>query len=51
MERVLNKTKEVVSCGTSAVDDDTLSCETSEDEIWAAIKQLKNGKSPGKDMI
>ena len=31
--------------------DESLFCEPSEAEIWAAIKRLKNGKAPGKDMI
>ena len=31
--------------------DKSLSCEASETEIRAAIKQLKNGKAPGVDMI
>ena len=31
--------------------DKSLSCEPSETEIRLAIKQLKNGKAPGVDMI
>ena len=33
------------------VDCESLSCEPSEAEIWAAISQLINGKAPGVDMI
>ena len=54
-ESVLDTNPEVKPQGTDDDGDDdddkSLSCEPSETEIRAAIKQLKNGKAPGVDMI
>ena len=52
VESVLHIIPEVRPRGTDGdMGDESLSCERSEDEIRAAIKQLKNDRAPGADMI
>ena len=51
MESVLDTIPEVLPQGADGNSNESLSSEPTEEEIRAAVKQLKSGRAPGVDMI